>query len=301
VLTDPQTDQVVHTEALPYRFAIEHSPDCRFLIGHSMGYYDCSPGLIIWNATSGERMQAFNGFCDTSFTTFPRVIWKSDGSVAILSEWYRSANSTGSHGQRYLWYPENNSIIQLENETDWQTPRMSLFQVEWDDVRGWVWSSGMGSVVAFNTQTGARTAAFWNAPNTRSYYNYYTATASFFTFSPDRTLVVAHGQQSSDGWTEAAITVYDIATGASIEVNPELNAAGMIAVSPDNRYLTMSYTAVRVWDLQQLAEDVEDRLPIYRLPLPADFQGRVYFADATRLIVESASGEINSIYDMNTG
>jgi hypothetical protein len=97
------------------------------------------------------------------------------------------------------------------------------------------------------------------------------------------------------------MTVYDIASGTGVQVNPELNAAGTVAMSPDNRYLTMSYTAIRVWDMNNLAADIADRLPIYRLPLPVPLNSRVYFSDSTTLIAESKDGATRFVYTMTTG
>ncbi|MFN8531861.1 MAG: hypothetical protein U0670_24915 [Anaerolineae bacterium] len=296
---DPQTNQVVRTEQLPYPFAFEHSPDCRFLIGHSTGYGDCEPGLVIWNATSGERMQTLTGFCDTLADAFPHFIWRPDNTAVVISEWYRGWTTSFSWGDRYLWYPDSNQLVPLVQK-DYLPYRVqaSLFQVEWDDARGWLWSSGLGGVVAFDIHSGLQVVEFHNLPNTDRYI---WETSSFFTFSPDHTYIVTHGQRGADGYNMPAITVYDIATGIGVQVNPELNGAGTVALSPDNRYLTMSYTAIRVWDLQNLPENVEDRLPIYRLPLPQSLESRVYFTDNTTLVAETDSGDLRYVYDMSTG
>ncbi|MBW4439378.1 MAG: hypothetical protein KME04_19710 [Pleurocapsa minor GSE-CHR-MK-17-07R] len=300
-LIDPQTNQVVHTETLPYAYTFRYSPDCRFLFGNAIGYRDCGPGLIIWNAVSGERMQSFNGMCDTGGTTFPRVIWKPDNSVAIISEWYRGRLAANfSTTDRYLWYPDRNQLILLESEGSSYEVQPSLLQVEWDDERGWLWSSGIGGIAAFDVESGARTIDFRNPPDLEYYFQ---GAVSSFTFSPDRSFVALHGQSLMFGNTQPTFTVYDIAAGTGIQVNPELNGAGTVALSPDNRYLTMSYTAIRVWDLHALPENLADRLPIYRLPLPnAQIgQSRVYFADNNTLVAETPDGETRFVYDMTTG
>lgn len=300
-LVDPQTFQIVRTEQLLYPFDFEHSPDCRFLIGHSTGYGDCTPGLIIWDATSGERMQTFDRwFCDIAGTTFPHLIWRPDNTAAIISDWLRVWSVTYSSRNRYLWYPDGNQLVPLEAEDywAWDTVRPTLTQVEWDDARSWVWSSGIGGVSAFDVHSGARVREFsnpsWLAPDR-------WVTMSSFLLSVDRTHMVVYGHWDFTLRIKPAITVYDIATGIGVQVNPELNGAGTVALSPDNRYLTTSYTAIRVWDLQNLPENVEDRLPVYRLPLPQSLESRVYFTDNTTLVAETESGDLRYVYDMITG
>ncbi len=298
-LVDPQTNQTVRTEQIPYQFAFEHSPDCRFLIGHSTGFGDCGPGLIIWNATSGEQMQSFTGFCDGGASTYPHVIPIPDSPAVLISEWYRGWTASLSWNTRYLWYPDSNQLVRLiESPWSWRSINASLFQVAWDNARGWIWSSGAGGIVAFDVHSGAQMVNFQNPP---SVDNAWLGTSSYFTFSPDHSRIVAYGQRTIESWTQPAITVYDIATGIGVQVNPELNAAGTVALSPDNRYLTMSYTAIRVWDLHNLLENVEDRLPIYRLPLPSQSGSRIYFSDNTTLIAETDSGALRYVYNMTTG
>lgn len=37
-------------------------------------------------------------------------------------------------------------------------------------------------------------------------------------------------------------------------------------LSPDERYLALSFSTIRIWDLQNLPTKFKDRKPIYRLP-----------------------------------
>jgi hypothetical protein len=296
--TEPRTNQQVAIEQLAYHYTFRYSPDCRFIIGNSTGVGDCNPGLIIWNANTGERMQAFTGFCDTTNTTYPHLIWKPDYSAVVISEWYRGWNASFSWQDRYLWYPNTNQLVLLEDDSEQFVVEPTLFQVEWDEARNWVWTSGISGIAAFDGQSGLRTIDFPNPPEIKRSY---VGTSTFFTFSPDRTHVIAHGQRDVQNWMTPMMTVYDIASGIGVQVNPERNADGKVALSPDNRYLIMSYSAIRVWDLNNLAADVADRLPIYRLPQPVSLNSRVYFSDNTTLIAESNDGVTRFVYTMTTG
>lgn len=288
----PATGETVHTDQLPYHFMFSYSPDCRFLIGQSTSYKRCNPGLIIWDATTGERRQTFQRFCDRVLFGYPHIIWRPDNTVAIISEWRTTANSQRSDGHRYLWYPDSNQLIELQiNHPEGE---INLFQTFWDDARGWLWSSGEGGVVAFNIATGEQVGNYINLPESTLYYG----TRSYFTFSPDFSKVIVHGQHDFLNWIVPALSVYDIASGVGVALNPELNAAGEVALSPDNRYLIMNYSAIRVWDLQNLPENLEDRLPIYRL----NRQGRdsnIYFVNEHILAVENGDTLIQ--WDLHTG
>jgi hypothetical protein len=117
-------------------------------------------------------------------------------------------------------------------------------------------------------------------------------TRSFFTFSPDRTHLIAHGQTDWEELTAPAVTVHNIASGTYVHVNPELNGAGVVALSPDNRYLVMGFTALRVWDLQNLAENFDERLPLWRFPGTGSRITQVQFLDATRIQMTTVEGTV---------
>ena len=70
----------------------------------------------------------------------------------------------------------------------------------------------------------------------------------------------------------------------------ERNGAGVVALSPDNRYVVMGYTALRVWDLNTLPEAVEDRLPIQRINPGGNRITALKFLDSTTAEVTTRSG-----------
>lgn len=78
---------VLLTESLPYSFLFDWSPDCRYLIGYSEGKDNCTPGLIIWDAESGEQKLTADGFCNDSFISrHPHFFWRPDSSAILVSE-----------------------------------------------------------------------------------------------------------------------------------------------------------------------------------------------------------------------
>jgi WD40 repeat protein len=104
-----------------------------------------------------------------------------------------------------------------------------------------------------------------------------------------------------------SLTVYDLATMTSTEVNVEGFAAPSIplakyhpvALSPDNRYLVVGHDALRVWDLQNLPTDIADRLPIYRHGGPKALILSVTFSEPS--VIETTSGEGRQKWDLYTG
>jgi hypothetical protein len=93
--------------------------------------------------------------------------------------------------------------------------------------------------------------------------------------------------------------VYDIASGQGTQVNVERNGVGAVALSADNRYLVMGYDALRVWDLHNLPERLEDRLPVYRHGGPGAFIRTVRFIEAT--VVEVTTERGITRWDILTG
>lgn len=284
-LADWSTGETVRTlaEELLYSYEFSWSPDCHYLVGHSVGYDACTLGLIVWDAVNGDQKLARDRFCDSLLGGYPRSFWRTDTTAVLFTEWYNGWNSEGSAGHRFIWYTVSNHSVPLQVTGS----QPSFFQVYWDDARRWLWGSGDSGVVAFDTQTGTQVIDFQNPPDAELFS--YT-TASSFAFSQDGSKVIVSGQSNVFGYERPAMTVYDIASGTSTQVNVERNGAGAVALSPDNRYLVMGYDAIRVWDLQNLPEKVEDRLPIYRHGGPESVIRSIRFVDSTTLETTTDAG-----------
>jgi WD40 repeat protein len=160
-----------------------------------------------------------------------------------------------------------------------------------------LWGSAHYGATAFDIRTGEQVISFKNPPESVDHIGF---TQSRFTFSSDQSKVILSGQSTWDNRTNPAMTVYDIASGIPTQVNVERNGAGAVALSPDNRYLVMGYQAIRVWDLSNLPENVEDRLPIYRFAGPGKRIVDLRFVDNTTIETTAADGQ-TSRWDVLSG
>jgi hypothetical protein len=287
ILVDWKTGAEIRTldEDVTYRYAYEWSPDCHYLIGIAP-YRACNPGLMIWDAVTGGRKLTPDYFCGNK-----RIYWRDDSAAVLLSGWIAGPNGSGSSGPQLIWYPASGETVELHVTGIYP----NLHQIYWDDKRGWLWGSSDYGVTAFDVHTGEQVISFINPANER-----YGETASYFTFSPDDTHVIVQGQSTWDRRTSPNVSVYDIASGVGVAVNVEQNGAGRVALSPDNRYLVMVYSAVRVWDLAQLPENVKDRLPVRHFGGPKAFISAIRFVDTTVLEITTDSGK-TSKWDVRTG
>ncbi len=304
-LKDWNTGEVIRVlaEGLPHPYFVRSwSPNCRYIVAITTQHDGiCPDGLLLMDVTTGDLRQHLDGFCDHSYGSYGRVFWKPDSSVAVLTAWYRFVGPGSSTYPQLLWHSATNQLITIQPYSQDYINRNlpDMAQVYWDDSRGWVWMSGGGGILAFDINTGIQQASFENYPFNRQLYREHITTVSYFTFSPDGTKVVAHGQRYTLGDEAPAMTVYDIASGQGTQVNVERNGVGAVALSADNRYLVMGYDALRVWDLHNLPEQPEDRLPVYRHGGPGSFIRTVRFIEAT--VVEVTTERGITRWDILTG
>ena len=100
-------------------------------------------------------------------------------------------------------------------------------------------------------------------------------------------------------WNIHTLTPYDINVegyGNPYSRNP---ACPTLAISPDNRHLVIASTTIRVWDLWNLPEIFEDRLPIYRHEATFHRIGCIRFLDND--IVETISADGTYYWNIHTG
>ena len=127
-----------------------------------------------------------------------------------------------------------------------------------------------------------------------------------FIFSPDYSKIAVFTNEERSWIPPEGVTsglvVWDQAAQTGVEVNVEGYASphtGRIAFSPDNRYLVIGLEVLRVWDLQNLPENIEDRLPTYRHDGPAARISGVRFVD--NQTIETTSDEGVQRWDVTTG
>lgn len=257
------------------------SPDCRYV---AATLDDACPRVVVWETTSGSRIWTPEIGCTYRSGWF---YWKPDGSALLVT----------SYNEATLWFPDSNTALPLN-----APPQYSYFDslINWDDLHGWVWFqsyTGTEGVSAFDMQTGNHVLTFTNASIDETRRR--RGTPSVIRFSPDGTKVIVFGQRDEFLHQLPAMTVYDIASGIGTQVQVEQNAAGHVVLSPDNRYLVMGYTALRVWDMQNLPENVEARLPTLRIGTGGDRIRGLQFVDNTTIRVTTIEGD--SLWNVVTG
>lgn len=285
VLRDWSTGSVVMilAESLPRTYSFQWSPNCRYLIGFTTRYSDSSDGLSIWD-TVDNRQMVFRDFpVDGRGLSLPHVYWRPDSEAAVFTAWYEIC--WHAIPPQFIWYAADNRIVPLQPSEKYYS--YSIDQVVWDVTRGWIWVPTYGGVAAVDMNTGIEQLSFANQHLPNPHARDSVSARSHLMLSPDGSSIIAYGNESHCGYFAPAMTIYDIASGIATQINVEDNAAGVVAISPDNRYLVMGYTAVRVWDLQNLPSDPVDRLPTTRIPICADCRiNSLIFTDASTLQVD---------------
>lgn len=157
---------------------------------------------------------------------------------------------------------------------------------EWDMAHGQLlvnfWMNP-GYLMVYDLHTGA-TAAALPTPDVCA------PTALRYTTSSDERFLIVYTIQG----TPACVTVYNRDTWAVMaQVNAEeftASDAAQIALSPDGHYLVIGLRALRVWDLWNLPEAFEERLPVYRHEGPLASIKSVTFVDNSTLETVSTDG-----------
>lgn len=291
---------------------INWSLDCHYLtgaIGKIKQFYSNDSwtlihwenrSIVIWDATTGIRLQTVEN--RGRYLSNPAVIWSPDsrfalirggcGSVHYSCQWER-------YTQDWLWQSAGNMLIaigQYGNERNY--PRQTLFnQYAWDFERGLLWGNAINNVSSFDLNSGAEVRSFSAG----------SSVEGRFAFSTDRTRIIIYGTPDFYGNWATDVGVYDIASGTGEQVNiegylfPQVPFVGdpPIALSPDNRYLVIGHDALRVWDMQNLPANLDERLPIYRHSGPsATIQGVRFTAPD---VIETTSAEGVQRWDLHSG
>ncbi|MBA3867657.1 MAG: hypothetical protein H0X30_00735 [Anaerolineae bacterium] len=317
VLIDDTNNQAVRTlDTFPENVRIINwSPDCRYLtgvVGDIESSFDYAKkkwieirwknkDIVLWDASSGGRVQSFpNDGIYIDYLQPSPVEWSPDSNYALIlggcySEFYSCLHERVRSD--FMWQRSSNLRMRVGKTETLYYDRSWFNQYYWDMKRGWLWGSGEGGVSAYDVNTGVEVRFFQNN----------SWTESRFVFSADNNKVVTYSVAQPGSGGNAAITVYDIDSQASVSVNVEGFAApdialatyDSVALSADNHYLTAGYDAIRVWDIQNLPEKVEDRLPIYRYAGPKALIWSLRFSDAG--VIETNSKEGIQHWDLHTG
>jgi WD40 repeat protein len=250
---------------------INWSTDCRYVSALIRpAHHFADKQILVWDINTGSRIHTFDVPYDSHSRGayfYPELSWNPDSTRVIVQ-------TTIGY---YLWQPATDSTVLLTNPTAvgriFKFPELG--EVYWDETRNFVILNR--PIIAYDLQTGVERFRF---------------SGNFYIISDDKTKIVTD-----------AYVVGDLDNLSSIRVNGESRTSPYeslhMALSADNRYLVAGLDALRVWDIQNLPEKVEDRLPIYRHGGPKALIWSVRFADSG--VIETTSEEGTQKWDLHTG
>lgn len=259
---------------------LDWSPDCHTLFGTANG------DAILWDAVSGGRIATFS-----SVSPKNPPYWNPARASLILE----------TRGGSYLWNFTQGAPLLLDYDGEFCTTGYRYFnwQVEWDNARDQVlvapnYVDG-NVVIAYDQTTARQVAAFDNAC---------LQGPVKFTLTPDeRHVIVFTSESESFGGYAKALTIWNRQTMEHISVDANTQSAvlpGQVALSPDGRYLVLARVGtMRVWDLTNLADDVQQRDPVSRHAIDPNTL-RVRFVSDTRVETTDFAGR-TAQWDVVTG
>lgn len=287
------------------------SPDCRVIYAQIYQQdrslsYDAAPvtgwgiyqyrfqaDFYFWDAATGEQIAMIPSIRPHAFD-YNNVVWNPDGTKALVHI---------SPGGEYLLDNATRLLMPIQfHDTNGGAlpPALNSY---WDNSRGIVLVAGWGEVFAIDVQTGIERLRFPALQDQRGgcYWISDAYEGCGMNLSPDGTWVFVFGDSSMSAWNldTLAHATLPVETGGDWAVH--LGAQ----VSPDGRYLIVSRSAVRVWDLANLPESFDDRLPIATFGVGNRAVLSVRFVDDTIIEVvtraDGDSGTVTTRYDVRTG
>jgi WD40 repeat protein len=283
ILVDTDTSTPIMTldnTVLSYREAhIFWAQNCRYLVAHEIWTPD-EPGArritSIYDTLTGQRI--FRSGREPWFD----IITSPDNTEFLIK----------SVGGLYLMN-ENLSqpVLLFDRSRDQKFMRFR----EWDMARGQLlvsfWENS-GYLMIYDIHSGATLAAI-------SEPDICTPTGVEYTKSADERYLLVYTFRGDP----TCVTVYNRDTGTVVaQVIGERRTAPdaeQIALSPDGRYLVIGKQVLRVWDLANLPEKFEDRLPIYRYDGPERIIHALHFV--SNEVVETATLDGVTQWNILTG
>ena len=224
--------------------------------------------VIVWDPATWQRKFVFNH--PYKYEIYPSIRWSPGGDRAIVYT---------SNGSYLLNAFTGEQVLLTFKDDSGQLLQPHLTTTYWDYARGQVLINGFGVVYAFDLTSGVERYRFEGG---RDYWH------SRFSIQDNRILFIM-GSESSSVWVWNLDTLdYDAVRLGSYWENAY--ERDRIALSPDQRYLVMGYSTVRVWDLT--GEDFQRPGAYYRVP-GVNYSNRIIavtFQDETRLRVTLRDG-----------
>lgn len=270
------------------------SPDCQTIYADVQRRditlpYDETPGnesyrydelneVIFWDVRTGDQL-----FTQNVSNYFSHVWWNPDGNRALAQVFGAGY---------YLIVPAKRIAVPIVFQ-DTDRGRLPMYiHTYWDHERGIVLVAGYGEVFAIDMQTGHERLRFPALEGMRGGCNDIGCGMDV-----DGAWVFVQGDDSMSAWNMDTLehtTVPDGMTGSALQ---------RTLISPDGRYLVVSRTMVRVWDVQNLPETYAEREPIARFYAGSRDILSMRFVDNMTLEVVTRTEDATATtrYDVTTG
>jgi WD40 repeat protein len=275
--TTGETVQELSSDFRASRFDVRGwSPNCRYLTVATNNYLFRDAELFLtWDVETGQRVGG----------DFDVVLWSPTNEYALVG---------GTSSSLSIWNIATGELHPI-------TPYYESFRnVYWDIARNEIIGVyGNYALIGFDLTTGAQI---------ERYEHHGQIGPINFAVSDDNNLFVSftdesrHWGSSRRSRTYTGLNIWERASQTHIELDAGEYAAyspTQIAVSQDNRYLVIGIESLRVWDIQNLPENVGDRDPIYNHAGPEGFIQSVRFVDWG--IIETVSADGVQRWDLHTG
>jgi WD40 repeat protein len=244
---------------------------------HEPGYHEIIQISMMFDTFTGQKIGEWgdDGLFETRYSpTREQFIMLTSGGTYLMSE--------------RMTVP-----VLVDNDSDFG---LNLRQYEWDVTHQQlrvVFYRNNGYVQLFDYWAGEQRAVISNPDGCEAPLN--------FAATSDEQYLISY-TRAGQSFTKACVSVYNYADG-SIRQVPTGEATGSrkaaIALSPDGRYLVVGWYALRVWDLNNLPANFDDRQPIYRHEGPIKVITAVRFIDSQT--IETTSGEGVQRWNILTG
>jgi WD40 repeat protein len=240
---------------------VQSSPDCRWVYAE-VPYFTPNPHydnaivddtyreqnsdyLVFWDTATGEAVRSF--YHPYRFSTYSYISWSPDSNYAIVQ------TTEGA----YLYHPSSDSatLLVFNSPDDAFSTR---FRTYWDFERGFVLIGGWDAIYAFDLRTGVFLYEFTSQPSP-SRCSYWGCSIRVI----DQQYLAVNNTGTIGIWNLDTLESHFIST----RVTPTWYRVRFshLHVSPSGRFVigVRRDGTMAVWDLQNLAPEINERLPYF--------------------------------------